>query len=427
MQAEERLIIIGGGPSGLSAAIAAAETHPDLSITLLERKGRVGNKLLISGSGQCNVTNTGGFPIEKLPGPSDQEAVGQFLSHYGTAAQRRFLRYAYSGFSVRDLLLFLKRIGVETFSRSDGKVFPKSLNAEEVSKALELRCRDLGIQIKTDTRAVFVKYLVPGFQVETERRETLESEFLLISAGGSSYPATGSDGSGVRFAKALGHHISELSPALSGITLKVSTLGVLSGITLKNTSVTCRRGGKQYLSAAGDLLFTHTGLSGPVIVNNSRLMRRNDTIAIALLPQYLEERESFSRTLNQNGKKQLSRVLSSATLLPSRVVELLLSTLSIRKNQRCCDLKREDILKMHRLLLSWEHTIAAAGRFETAMATSGGVELKEVNPKTMESRILPGLFFAGEVLDIDGETGGYNLQAAFSTGVAAGRSCALKN
>ena len=392
-------IVIGGGPAGLFTAIQLGKNR---QVILFEKKNRPGNKLLIAGAGRCNITHTG--PIE------------EFYSRYGE--NKRFLRSALQGFTNYDLISFFKKRGVDTIIDKNGKVFPKSETATEILETLLAECRKRKIQIQTDEAVMSVKKVSNGFNVSTNKTQYTATQ-VIISTGGQSYPGTGSEGDGYRFAKQLGHTIVEPKPALTPVYVKDYKLSSISGVSLINRPVHLYRGGKKLKEHNGDIGFTHKGISGPGILDFSRYFRKGDTLTINLIdisPDTL--REDLISANEKKGKQSVKNFLKNYDL-PESLTKKVLEGMTIDNKTTLACLTKKLRNQIINQFCNYPFIIEKTGNFNVAMATAGGVSLKEIIPGTMESRLTKGLFFAGEVLDIDGDTGGYNIQAAFSTGALA--------
>jgi predicted Rossmann fold flavoprotein len=393
------LIVIGGGPAGLFAARTAADQG--MKVCLLEKKERPGKKLLLSGSGQCNLTHAGD--------------IREFPNHYGPG--KRFVRPCLLHFTNLQLMRFFEEQGVGTHDRGDGKVFPLSGQSRDVLGALEGACRKSGVRICCKTEPVEIDGR-NGFSVRSGD-QVYTSPYLLIATGGLSYPSTGSTGDGYFFAESLGHRIISPYPVLTPVDIRSYALDSLSGLSF-SSRIILRKKGKKTGDFQGDLLFTHKGFSGPVILNNSREMEDGDELRVSFLPE--ETRQSFEELLlnetGKQGKKTVKRFLLSIGI-PERFASFLLHSCAVSKDTVLSQLRKEARRSLTDLLLSYPAEIQSKGGFNKAMATGGGIPRDEVNPKTMESNVVESLHFAGEVLDIDGDTGGYNLQFAFSSGKMA--------
>jgi predicted Rossmann fold flavoprotein len=399
------LIVIGAGPAGLFCAINSSIDAR--KILVLEKKDSPGRKLLVSGSGHCNLTHDG--DIEK------------FLDHYGDHS--RFIRPALLGFTNQDLITFFEDRGLSMIREAGGKVFPRTMRSRDVLDALLKECSDKKVNLKHGIVVKSVSYQGRGFEV-VSRDKVYRSGVLVIATGGCSYPATGSTGDGYNFAISMGHRIAEVGPALTPAYIKDYPFSGLSGVSFQDMKVSLHRNCK-VKDRFGDVLLTHQGLSGPGILDISRDIRAGDIIKLSFagkrgkahLDDWLLEKA------RENGARGIKAVLSDLAL-PERLIPIILESSSVPEGTKCAHLTREMRSKLLDNLTAFPLKVERLGGYEEAMVTRGGIELKEVNPKTMESRLVKGLYMAGEVLDVDGDTGGYNLQAAFSTGALAARSIA---
>ena len=402
-------IIVGAGPAGLFAAIGAAGSGT--RTMLLERMPSPGRKLLVSGSGQCNLTHGG--------------PISAFLGRYGGAG--KFLRHALYGFDNDDLASFFAERGVPLEETEGGKLFPVSRRARDVLDALAAELVRLGADLRTGCRVESARFSEGVFEVAAERVE-YRARALVIATGGRSYPKTGSSGDGYGLAASFGHRIVEPAPALTPVAVKgFDPFVSCSGVSISGTSISVFREGAKVASGRGDVLFTHRGLSGPGILDLSRYIRAGDQLRVCLSPGRGGIDEVERRLLDETaeyGKRTVARVLHGLGLAES------LSRATLEALGLPADVKAAVLSRPARRALA--AALAEGGDagfpfiaerlcgWDEAMSTCGGVDLSEVDPKTMESRLAPGLFFAGEVLDIDGDTGGFNIQAACSTGMLAG-------
>jgi predicted Rossmann fold flavoprotein len=397
------LIVIGAGPAGLFAAARAGAGGA--RVLVLEKMTEPGRKLLITGSGQCNLTHAGDIP--------------GFFSHYGK--QGSFLKPALRYFTNTDLVSYFTALGVPLRGREDEKIFPVSRKAQDILDALLEDCREHGVVIRCGEAVTGVERSGETFRVKTAAGE-YHSTFILIATGGASYPSTGSSGDGYAFARALGHTIAGTAPALTPVRIREYPFSDLAGISLQDCTVSLFREGKKVDGFCGDLLLTHDGLSGPVILNASRYILPGDEVRVSFLPE--EQRNDLVQALTGCGGTRVKTALMSFHL-PERLLKRLLDLAGIPPEATCAHLTKASRNQVLQVVTGHQMTVEALGGYRIAMVTRGGVALGEVNGKTMESRIADGLFFAGEVLDIDGDTGGYNLQAAFST-AALGAAAILK-
>ncbi|HPD74768.1 MAG TPA: NAD(P)/FAD-dependent oxidoreductase [Methanoregulaceae archaeon] len=397
-------IIIGGGPAGLSCAIQCS--LPGRRTLVLEKTEACGKKLLITGSGQCNLTHAGD--------------IRDFPRHYGVNG--KFLKPALSAWTNRDLCSFFATYGVPLETEADGKVFPRSRRSRDVLHVLLQACREKGTEIRCGEPVSSVNREKEVFRVDTSQGRYY-SHHLVIATGGASYPATGSSGDGYRFAASLTHTLVPPAPALTPVYIDPFPLADLAGISFPGMVFTIWRENRKVAGCRGDVLITHTGLSGPGILDNSRSMLAGDEIRLSFVggvPPDTCAREIVSGIPGQGFRNVAS--LLARYRIPSRVLDRLLELSGIDPHLSCAHLPAEKRKRIVASLTAFPLTISGLGDFTTAMVTRGGVALHDITARTMESRHMNNLFFAGEVLDIDGDTGGYNLQAAFSTGWLAGTS-----
>lgn len=403
-----QLIIIGAGPAGIMAAIAAAEKGK--KVLLLDRNKSIGKKLLISGAGRCNLTNN--IPFE------------QFFENYHNGD---FLRNVFAQFSNQDLMRFFEDKGLKLVVERGQRVFPASQSAQDVLDFFRKILEKMHVQLWFHNRVIRIEKQQDGIFRILSKKTKIFSKSVILATGGKSYPQTGSTGDGYRFARSLGHTIIKPTPVLCGINLKEAWIKQWQGISLKNVEIKAISGKKVISREFGEAIFTHYGISGPVVLDISRCLaeiRNYSGIKIsidfkpALDTKMLETR--LVSEFRENTNKALKNIMKN--LLPQNIIDefLLMAGLSreIKGNQITVS-QRNTLIS---LLKNFQLTFKSLRGFDEAIVTRGGVTVNEVNPKTMESRILPGLFFAGEILDIDGKTGGFNLQAAFSTGFVAGEN-----
>ncbi|MDC7241300.1 MAG: NAD(P)/FAD-dependent oxidoreductase [Spirochaetales bacterium] len=397
---EYDLIIIGGGAAGLFAAARAAESG--LRICLLEGMNQCGLKLLVSGSGQCNLTNA--------------EDIRSFPERFGPAGS--FVKPSLFEWSNSDLVGYLEERGLPCEDRGDGKIFPVSRKSRDLRDLLQKICQKAGGEIFWKSPVTSILREEVGFTVRSKGKE-FSAARVLLATGGKSYPGTGSTGGGYALAEGLGHTVAAPVPALTPVLVRNFALASCSGTSLE-VSIDLYRSGKKAGSYQGDLLITHRGFSGPVILNNSRDMAAGDELRICWCPGW--DRQDLDRdileTVSESGKKSLKSGLAVRGITDALMQELIRRA-GLDPSERVNQLSRKERNSWVNVLFSSSFTVQGMGGFNQAMVTSGGISLKEVNPRTMESRICGGLFMAGEVLDVDGETGGYNLQFAFSSAALA--------
>ena len=405
-----KVIVIGGGAAGLLAGIAAAQNGAQA--TIIEKMRRPGKKMLITGKGRCNITNNCDLQeiIKNIPGN------GRFLN----SALRRFTN--------QDIVQLLEDNGLPTKVERGGRVFPVSDKAVDVVDTLVKIFKDYGGRLLLDTK---VKSIAAEFGkikgVVTEDGQRFEADAVILAAGGSSYPGTGSDGSGVKLAKAVGHSIVPLKPCLVPLESDSPYIPDLQGLSLRNIEGTVYADGKKIGAEFGEMLFTHFGVSGPIILSLSKCVAeaiaagaQDIELHIDLKPALDKDKldARLQRDFVQYSRKQMANGMKD--LLPQRLIVPVLDEAFIDEEKFVNQLSRAERQRIVDVLKAFVVPITGTRPLAEAIVTAGGVSLKEIDPKTMESKLVKGLFIAGEVMDIDGYTGGYNLQAAFSTGYAAG-------
>ncbi|WP_339171108.1 NAD(P)/FAD-dependent oxidoreductase [Paenibacillus sp. FSL H7-0943] len=412
------VIVIGGGPSGLMASVAAAEHGA--SVLLIDKGAKLGRKLGISGGGRCNVTNV--------------KERDELIAHI--PGNGRFLYSAFDHFNNQDIIAFFEGLGIALKEEDNGRMFPVSDKASSVVSALISKVRSLGVQIMTDSpvsRIIYNEGAVKGVQLSSGK--TIACTAVIIATGGKSVPQTGSTGDGYPWAEAAGHTITELFPTEVPILSREEWIksGELQGLSLRDVALTVwNPKGKKVISHRGDMIFTHFGLSGPIALRCSQFLRQvqrksgTDTVemSIDLFPDLnTQEVESMLQDkLDQEPKKAIRNSLKG--LLPERLIPLLLTKADLDEDITGHHVSKNGLLLLAGILKRMPVYVHGTRSLSEAFVTGGGVNLKEIDPKRMESKLMPGLFFCGEVLDIHGYTGGYNITAAFSTGYTAGKHAA---
>lgn len=398
------LIVIGGGPGGIFAAITASERG--LKVGIIEKNKRIGNKILIAGSGKCNLTHTG--------------EVKEFLTKYGENG--KFLKKALNDFSPEDLkIFFLKNNLPLTLVEESGKFFPKTFSSLDVVELLKNKIRELKIEVILNYEIKKIEKKNSLFYLTNNEIQYI-SKNILLATGGKSFPETGTTGDGYIYAKQLGHDIVPQQPALTPIYVKEYQFEELSGISFKNVKINIWKDNKKIVERKGVVLLTHTNFSGPGILDNSRYIEHESKLEINYVGvEYEEFNKEIIEASNKDGKRTIKKHLLKYSL-PERFLKKILELVEVDESMKLSEISRSKREELARALTSNKMEILKVGNFKVAMATKGGVSLKDVNSKTMESKITEGLYFAGEVLDIDGDTGGYNIQAACSMGVLAGKS-----
>ncbi len=411
---DEQLIVIGGGAAGMMAAGQAALMG--VKVLLIEKKEVLGRKIVISGKGRCNLTN--------------DENITEFIQRY--PGNGRFLQGVLREFDNVRLRQFFADLGVDTKVERGGRVFPVSDDAQIVVKALERFIVQAGVKVRTSNTVEEIQ--VENGQIKGIRLasgENLPTRAVIVCTGGASYPATGSTGDGFRFASKLGHQVVTPRPALVPLCLAEAWVKEVQGLALRNVEASLWFDGKKQASEFGEMLFTHFGVSGPIILTLSRLaseaLSQGHTVRLeinlkpALTTEQLDLR--LQRDFQAYSNKQFKNSLNE--LLPKSLIPIIIKLSGINPDQVMHQINREERKQLGQLLRRLSLTVTSTLPLAAAIVTAGGVEVKEINPKTMASKIVEGLFWAGEVVDVDGVTGGYNLQAAFAMGYRAGRAAGL--
>lgn len=411
-----RVIVVGGGPAGMMAAITAAENGNE--VTIIEKMPSFGKKLLITGKGRCNITSS--------------LYMSEFIKN--TPGNGKFLYSAFQNYTNKDIIEFLKKQGLEVKEERGNRIFPVTDKSIDVLNCFKKRIDELKIQYKLNTRVE--KILIKNNEVLAVRtdREIIQTDKIILATGGKSYPLTGSTGDGYKIAKDIGHTIIPIKPSLVPLEVYEKELcKKLQGLSLRNVGIkiidTDRK--KLVYEDFGEMIFTHFGISGPIILSGSAhlakykdidylLKKRYINISIDLKPALTEEQldERILRDFKEFKNKQFKHSLDK--LLPQKMIPLIIELSKIDENKRVNEITKEERRKLVQLLKNFTITIKDFRPVEEAIITCGGINTKEINPKTMESKIIKGLYFAGEIIDVDAYTGGFNLQIAYSTGYTAG-------
>ncbi len=409
-----KVAIIGGGAAGMMAAIGAAICGHEVHI--YEKNEKLGKKIYITGKGRCNVTNS-----------SDMDVLFKNI-----VTNPKFMYSAFYTLS-NDMVIdmFNNDMGVPTKVERGNRVFPESDKSSDIIGGLTRRLRELGVEVhlRTEVDKLLVKDgAVEGIQLKNGK-EAVYCDNVIVATGGFSYQTTGSDGAGYKMAEATGHKVTDILPALVPLNTKEEYARELQGLSLRNIQAAFYADGKEVYSDFGEMLFTHFGVSGPVILSGSSYitsrLKKGQKISVkidlkpALTVDELDARvlRDFSETLNKDFANSLGK------LLPTKLIPVIIELSGIDPHKKVNEITKEERKKLVELLKGLELNVASTRSFNEAVITQGGVNVKDVNPNTMESKLVKGLFFAGEVLDIDALTGGYNLQLAWSTGYLAGLSC----
>ncbi len=409
------VIVIGAGASGLLAAGRAAELGA--KVLVLEKMRQEGRKLLITGKGRCNITN--------------DASIAEFIKH--VHPNGRFLKNAFSKFFSQDILELLRKYGVESNLERGGRYFPVSNKSSDVLQALLKWANELKVEIRCGhklEKLLIENNILIGIQTNGEK---IMARQIILATGGKSYPTTGSNGEGHELARQAGHSIVKLRPSLVPLETEGDLAQKMQGLTLKNVKAVVWVNDKKAGEDFGEMIFTHFGISGPIILTLSRIvvdeLHKNSKVEVtidlkpALDEQKLDDR--LLRDLNEHGKKKISNIFRY--WLPSAMVPVFIELLGLDPDKECHQISAKERKQIRHLLKNLRFCIINHRSFKEAIITAGGIPVSEISSKTMESKIVQSLYFAGEIIDLDAETGGYNLQIAWSTGWLAGDSCMKQN
>lgn len=415
-----KVVIIGGGPAGMLSAISAGTNKND--VTILEKMNMLGRKLLITGKGRCNITSS--IPID------------EFIKN--VPGNEKFLYSCLNNFTNEDILNILKEEGLQTKVERGNRVFPITDKSQDVLQALLNRLKKLKVKIEVGANVKEIlteQDIVNGVKyIQGGKEKVIKADKVILATGGKSYSATGSTGDGYELAKKVGHTVTEIKPSLVPISTKGKDLEIcrrMQGLSLKNVAIKIKdaKNNKIIYEDFGEMIFTHFGVSGPVILSGSAHLLRykkedirqgNIKLIIDLKPaldvQKLDDRilRDFSLEKNKIFKNSLDN------LLPQKMISTVIELSGIDQNKKVNEITREERVRLVQLLKNFEITLHDFRPIEEAIITAGGISIKEINPKTMESKLIKGLYFAGEIIDVDAYTGGFNLQIAYSTGYTAG-------
>ena len=406
-----KVIVIGAGPAGMMAAIMAARNGAE--VHLLEKKDRVGKKMRITGKGRCNITNA-----------ADMQEILKNIPGNGS-----FLHSAFKAFDNQNVIQFFEDAGVPTKVERGGRVFPVSDRADDCVNAMLHALHEANVEIMSDTE---VKHILIHDKkiagVQLAGGTVLNADAVILAAGGASYPRTGSDGAGAKLAQETGHTIKTLLPALVPLETEDEWVYELQGLSLKNVRVALIANGEKNKDAFGEMMFTHFGVTGPIILTLSRdaafalASRKEVELELNLKPALTQEQiqKRVERDFETYQKKSIKNAMHN--LLPARMIPIILDLAYIDAEKQVNQITRPERLRLAELLQHISISVSKTRPLAEAIVTCGGVSVKEVNPKTMESKLINGLYFAGEIIDVDCLTGGYNLQVAWSTGYTAGIS-----
>lgn len=407
-----KIVVIGGGAAGMAAAIGAAQSGH--SVDLYEKNEKLGKKIYITGKGRCNVTN----------GCDTEELFGNMVTN------GKFLYSAIYGFTNFDMMDLLEESGCHLKTERGQRVFPVSDKASDVIFALERKMKSLGVSVHLNEpvrELVLDDGVCKGIVLEKSGKK-VTADAVIVATGGLSYPTTGSDGDGYKFAKAAGHTVTSLSPALVPFICAEDDVRSLQGLSLRNIEVTVYNGKKVLWKEFGEMLFTHFGVSGPVVLSASsyaaKVIKKTPLVMDIDLKPALSREQLDARILrdfDEAKNKQFKNALNH--LYPAKLIPVMIERSGIDPEKQVNEVTAVERERLLSITKAFRVTLTGLRGFNEAIITQGGVAVKEVNPSTMESKKTPGLYFAGEVLDLDAVTGGFNLQIAWSTGMLAGRSC----
>ena len=403
-----KVIVVGGGPAGMFAAIAAAERGHE--VVLLEKNEKLGKKLFIAGKGRCNITNAA--DIEDL--------------FTAVISNPKFLYSGFYSFTNQQVIDFFEELGVKTKIERGERVFPVSDHSSDVIAAFsrELKLLGVSVSLHTEVRELLCEQdKVCGVLLTNGKK--MKADAVIVATGGISYPSTGSTGDGYRFAKETGHRVTELLPSLVPMEVRQWYAKELQGLSLRNIEIRITDGKKKLYEEFGEMLFTHYGVTGPVILSASSvvgktLRKKELTLHIDLKPALSEEQldKRILREFDANHNKQYKNSIDS--LFPAKLKPIMIELSEIEPEKKVNEITKEERMRFVRLIKDFKMTLTSLRSYSEAIITKGGVSVKEIDPGTMESKKMKGLYFAGEVLDLDAVTGGYNLQIAWSTGYLAG-------
>lgn len=408
------VVVVGAGPAGMMAAIRIGQLSK--SVVLIEKNDILGKKLKITGSNRCNITNTASFNI--------------FLEKFGKRGS--FFRSAFSTFSSRKLITFFKVKGLKFKVEDDGRVFPVTDRSRSVIKVLKEYLSENNVIKNYNTRLINIKKKKDYFSLDLGNDNYMATRKVILATGGVSYKATGSTGDGLDIAQKMGHNITTLKPGLVPLKFSASWVKELQGISLENIRIIIKYGEKKVISDNGNLIFTHFGISGPLILDLSNqiisILEKTETVQffIDTKPEITiqELEEKLIKEFEIRRKSEFKNFMKF--LLPNRMIPVFIKLLGMDPKKKVNQIKKEERNSIINLLKAFPLTITGSLGVDKAMITCGGVSRREINPQTMESKLIPGLYFAGEIIEGCAPSGGYNLQQAFSTGYLAGEAASNK-
>lgn len=405
-----KVLVIGGGAAGMFAAIFAARNGNE--VHLFEKNEKLGKKLFITGKGRCNITNAG-----------DMESLFQSV-----VSNQKFLYSSFYGYTNEDVVSFFEEIGVRTKVERGNRVFPLSDHSSDVINGLLSEMKKLGVKVHLNTKVKAIEEDGKEFKrIVLSNGEKIDADHCIVATGGCSYPLTGSTGDGYGMAESVGHTVTEIYPALVPLEVKEDYVRELQGLSLRNVGVSIYDGKKEVYHNFGEMLFTHYGVSGPLILTASSYITKKLTdkemkLIIDLKPALSEEQlnQRVLKDFEANKNKQFRNAITK--LFPAKLIPIMVMLSGIDAEKKVNEISKEERIEFVRLIKHFTLTINGTRSFREAIITQGGVKTKEINPATMESKLISQLYFVGEVLDLDALTGGFNLQIAWSTAYMAGSS-----
>lgn len=401
-----KVIVVGGGPSGMMAAIAAAKNNND--VTIIEKNEKLGKKMFISGKGRCNITSS--------------KYIDEFFDYI--PGNPNFLYSALYSFTNEDTVNFFNELGVKLKAERGDRIFPESNKSSDLIQAMKRQLVKEKVSIKLNSR---VKKFICSDEVISsavlEDDSTVEGEYFILCTGGASYPQTGSTGDGYKIAQKLGHSVTTLNPALVPIEIDESWVKKLQGLSLRNVTLSIVDSKSNILyEEFGEMLFTHFGISGPIVLSASRAVKQNTNLKAVVNLKPALQFEQLDKRLQRDFLKYSNKDFKNSLddLLPKKLTELIVDLSNIVPDKKCNSITKKERLHLVNLLQNFSMSVKGLRPISEAIVTSGGVNVKEVDPSTMRSMIVSNLYFAGELLDVDAYTGGFNMQIALSTGFLAG-------
>lgn len=399
-----KVIVIGAGPAGMMAAIAAGKEH---EVILLEGNERVGKKLYITGKGRCNVTNA--------------KDISEFFDYI--PGNPHFLYSSLYTFTNEDTMKFFEDEGIKLKVERGGRVFPDSDKSSDVIRGLTSGLSKANVRTRLNSKVTDIVFKENKItQVIINGSESITGDHFIITTGGASYPLTGSKGDGQAFARRMGHKVVELKPSLVPIELSEDWVKDLMGLSMKNIELTIKENKKVVYKEFGEMLFTHFGISGPLVLSGSRYITKGNDYTIYLDMKPALDTQALDKRVQKDFQKYINKDFKYALddLLPRKIIPLILKLSGIPEDKKINEITKEERLNLVNLLKNFEMKVKGLRSINEAIVTAGGVETKEIDPSTMKSKVISNLSFAGEVIDVDAFTGGYNVQIALATGYIAG-------